>query len=133
MSLFCATCLKKHIETSERNECPVCIDDSHVLCTGDIKSPEYIHLWLFHGLLVTCKTCSQSFHLSEMTSHQHVCGSSTSCLQPRELTATSILSQPVTSPPSIVEQRVASKIVRRMMLQGGHAQIHTGGQVSKIV
>ena len=132
MSLFCSQCLKTHIESSKLNECPVCVD--HVLLTTDIKPPEDIHLRLLNGILVKCTACSQSFHLSEMNSHQDLCGTSTDlCLRPHELTATSILSQSMTSPPSIVEQRVASTIVKRMIHQDGDVQIQTGGQVSKAI
>ena len=128
-SLLCSSCLIEHIETSESTECPVC--HQHTLTTAQIKPLQDIHTRLLHGMLVTCTTCSQSLHLSELKSHGDICGTSiSSYLSPHELTATSILSQPVTSPPSTTEQKVASTIVKRMM-QDGQVKILTGGQVSQ--
>ncbi len=128
MSLLCSPCLIQWIEYSKSNECPVCYH--HILTTSEIRLLEDIHLRLLHGMLVTCTTCNQSIHLCELKTHNNICGTLTSsCISPHELTATSILNQPVTSPPSAIEQRVATRIVKRMM-QDGQIRMSTGGQVS---
>jgi hypothetical protein len=90
-----------------------------------------MHIRLLQGLLVKCLSCNQSLHLSEMMSH--ICDACTSqSLASHEITATTILSQPSSAPPSAIEKKLASTIVKRMMHDGA-IQIPTGGQPLTLV
>lgn len=130
-SLICTSCLIKWIELSKGTKCPVC-HHTHLLTLPEINPLEGIHLRLISSLLVTCDLCRQSLHLSEIKSHPEVCGTpSTGCsVTSHELTAEDILTQPITSPPSKIEQEVASKLVKRMMCDGKLTIHVTRGKVS---
>ena len=127
-SFICSSCLTKWIELSQSNKCPVCY--CHSLTTSEIKNLQPIHFRLLQDTIVKCTDCAQSVKLSDMKSHNCCTTSSTtSSSDPTELTATDILRQPITSPPTNIEKKVASNLMKRMM-HDGHITITTGGQVS---
>ena len=112
-SFLCSSCLLQRLEQSNSNNCPVCY--YHSLTTSEIKPLDSLHIRLLHGIIVKCNNCKQSIHLSEMKAHNDTCGTTPNihvCLSANELTAIEILSQPLTSPPTSIEQRVASNVLK---------------------
>ena len=65
--------------------------------------------------MVTCQSCHQDILVSDVKTHAAMkCGQGGTGTA-HDLCASDIVSRPLTTPPTTVEQRVASNVVRHLM------------------
>ena len=126
-ALMCADCCCRWLQVSDRLDCPCCY--GHQLSEDNIMSPTPIVLDLLSTMKLRCFNCGRVTTRKEYAAHRkskctaHYTPESPSGLSVKQLLETS------TKPTQLVERRVASNIVRRMLAESSVVRLPTGGQV----
>ena len=150
--IMCQACLLKTLHKTDTPICPTC--SKRFGTKSEVNAASPLLRSLLATLVVTCDNegCSASVPLSELRGHLLRCthtqavisplpsslptpSQPTAPLTPSKISLRSVLSTPLDQPPSDVEKRAATHLVRRIMqtqeAQGGeHLKLPTGGQVS---
>ena len=112
------------LESCQGASCPSCSDPVHIFPPSDML------MRVLGRVVVICQSCNREVRVSDMKTHAATkCGEGGTI---QDLSVSDILSRPLTTPPTTVEQRVASNVVRRMMStsQGGERiRLPIAGQV----
>ena len=116
------------LKSHEQVNCPCCYS-THPF---SIQKPSDLLLRVLGRVLVQCPSCISIVRCEDLRAHL-----SSGCKRdsPSDLMVADILSQPLTTPTTNTERRLASNLVRRMMVTGSKdtVQISTGGQVRKFL
>ena len=124
--LVCADCISGLVRDADLStmQCPCC-HGCHSITSSCFAPAAEVVTKVLGALLVRCDNplCSAVIELKHLAEHvKSGCKDYTATLSPSKLTVQQILSPPLISPPTAVEQKAAANVVKRL--------IHTAGAPS---
>ena len=117
--IACARCISELLREANLSafECPCC-EDCHTITTTSFLPASEFRLGIQGSLLLHCvkPACSAVVELKYLQEHlESGCRVNSTTFSSFTLTAQQILSHPIDCPPTILEQKVAASVIRRML------------------
>ena len=116
--LMCANCISSLLlNVSSSLHCPCC-KECHELSPAMFVPASEVVQRMVGALLIRCNksTCTAIVSLKHLAEHVNSgCEAHTASFSPSKLTMKQILSRPLQSPPTVVEQKAATNIVKRLL------------------
>ena len=117
-NLVCAKCISSLVLNAESSlQCPCC-EERHDLSPTLFVPASDVVLKVLGALLICCdkSSCTVVMSLKHLAEHvKSGCEAHTTSFSPSKLTMKQILSRPLQSPPTVVEQKAAANIVKRLL------------------
>ena len=128
--LVCGPCCSQWVAVSGRASCPCCY--SSCIGTKKVRPPPTVVVELLGGLTLSCEKCQQQVKAAEYLPHlMSKCKMHTVNQSPLKLTVGEILATPTVTPPTPIEKKAASRILKRLMADNPTdvIKVPTSGQV----
>lgn len=117
--LICATCISEHVRGANLSDMPCpCCKQSHSITSSSFPPASEVVLKVIEALLLHCDKplCTAVVELKHLRDHvESGCQNTLTTYSPSKLTIGQVLSRPLQSPPTVVEQKAAAKVVQRLM------------------
>ena len=129
--LVCAVCIAQHIRSYEQAVIPCpCCDGTHDL-SSFLPAPEVV-LKVLGSLLIQCDkaSCYEVVELRNLRGHLNSGCRQTAQYSPSQLTVAQLLSRSLVSPPTTIEQKAATSVVKRMISASTSSDSHVALSVT---
>lgn len=117
--LICATCISERVRGADLSDMPCpCCKLSHKITSSTFPPASEVVLKVLEALLLNCDKplCTAVVGLKHLKDHvDSGCQNVATTFSPSKLTIGQILSRPLQSPPTVVEQKAAANVVQRLM------------------
>ncbi len=120
--LVCSECICRHIQMAELSAVPCpCGDTTYAISSvssSSISPPPEVVMKVLGSLLIQCDKphCTQVVALKNLRAHvDSGCQDESATYSPSKLTVGQLLSRPLMSPPTTMEQKAATSVVKRMI------------------
>ena len=138
--LLCADCISESLwcqDDSTEQEMPcLCCKGSHYITSTSFTPASEVVLKVLGALLTRCdnSSCTAVVGLKHLKQHvESGCKITASTFSPSKLTIGQIISRPLQSPPTSVEQKAAANVVQRLMQTSPTTDASEGNTPSSVI
>ena len=135
--LLCADCISESLWCQDDSEMPcLCCKGSHYITSTSFTPASEVVLKVLGALLTRCdnSSCTAVVGLKHLKQHvESGCKITASTFSPSKLTIGQIISRPLQSPPTSVEQKAAANVVQRLMQTSPTTDASEGNTPSSVI